>query len=131
MSKKKEYAVENWGFVDIDSICIQLNKHEIEENEFIYGVTLFCVLEFKDDKPHKTFILNTQIGNECRHCACREAIEFIEVLTDNIFRHVIVFNAEGEEIVDEAFTIEELYEEEAEGEYDLANMEAGKPVIMH
>ena len=132
MGKKKADHIENWSWNTPESIGIQLTRFTAEDDSEAYNAELLLVLETKDDQIDKAIILSTEIyDDDMKEIAGRTAMLVAAMFGSDVMNYIPVFDEEGE-LVEET-TFSELLDinDDETPEYDLANMQAGVPVIKH
>lgn len=128
-----EGSIDNWCLYQIEGVSLEL--HRFTESEaprgYVYNVSVTHHIESDNEgKTTKAISFFTNIISDCKYCAIKQALESLSDLYD-IFGDISIFDESGNNYED--ITIQECLNkcENADGEYGLANMPVGVPIIKH
>ena len=129
-----EDKIDNWCLYQIEGVSLELHRFKEDEapRGYIYNVSVTHHIESdQSGATTKAVSFFTNIMSDCKYCAVKHALESLADMYD-IFGDVLVFDESGENIEDIPISDCMIKCENAEGgEYDLANMEVGVPIIKH
>lgn len=146
MAKKKEVeddSIKNFSFMDAEAISIDLTKFCDEDDHTVYSSQIVFHLQLAENGDTvKAIVLSTRISNTNQYEAIRDTLVLAHDLFGcDVYAGVSVFNTDGEII--EEYDLNEIgdgldtqqpmpiIKTDGAGEYDLANMEIGVPLIKH
>ena len=98
-----DQTIENFGFYDVQFADISLYAFQVTEDDetvTVYQAMANIHLENNKTESHWMITTNTNIFDECKYCAARNALSLLDELYDCVFTEVTVFDEAGD-VIDE------------------------------
>jgi len=103
-------TIANWSVWGEPNVTISLYKHESEDSytDYVYNA---AINHFLTDEPIRMITTMTAVWDEEPLTAIRAIAENLVSLYDDIRDHVLVFDAETAEPLEEEYTITEAFDD--------------------